>query len=201
MEITDLGAKQHIVLGMPWLKHHDPKVEWSPGSITFHKCPAAHFETGAGVIESQHEWIYSVLAFSPNGEVQNMALARDLHKVTSSDHSRSTTVEEDMKRFVPEKFWKYRRVFMKSSFDSLPPHTDYDHEINLRDDFVPQKSRLYRLSPLEQRELDKFLEENLTTGRIRPSKSPQAAPFFFTKKMPEANAPGADPGLRPIQDY
>jgi len=31
-------------------------------------------------------------------------------------------------------------------------------------------------------ELDAFLEENLRTGRIRPSKSPIAAPVFFIKK-------------------
>ena len=38
------------------------------------------------------------------------------------------------------------------------------------------------LSPIEQAELDKFLEENLASGRNRPSKSPMAAPFFFVKK-------------------
>ncbi len=61
--------------------------------------------------------------------------------------------------------------------------------------------KIYPISPREQKELDKFLEENLASGRIRPSKSPQAAPFFFTAKMEEVNAPGSDPGLRPIQDY
>ena len=38
-----------------------------------------------------------------------------------------------------------------------------------------------------------FLEENLRTGRIRPSKSPYASPFFFGNKK--------DGKLRPIQDY
>ena len=41
--------------------------------------------------------------------------------------------------------------------------------------------------------LDVFLEENLRSGRIRPSNSPMASPFFFIKK--------ADGSLRPVQDY
>ena len=53
--------------------------------------------------------------------------------------------------------------------------------------------KIYPLSPVEQKELDAFLKENLTTGRIRPSKSPMASPFFFIKKK--------DGFLRPVQDY
>jgi RNase H-like domain found in reverse transcriptase/Reverse transcriptase (RNA-dependent DNA polymerase)/Integrase zinc binding domain/Chromo (CHRromatin Organisation MOdifier) domain len=49
------------------------------------------------------------------------------------------------------------------------------------------------LSPDEQKQLDKFLDEHLTSGHIRPSKSPMASPFFFIKKK--------DGSLRPVQDY
>ncbi len=45
----------------------------------------------------------------------------------------------------------------------------------------------------EQEQLNKFLDENLESGRICPSKSPFASPFFFVKKK--------DGTLRPIQDY
>ena len=49
------------------------------------------------------------------------------------------------------------------------------------------------MAPDEQRQLDEFLEENLQTGRIRPSKSPMASPVFFIKKK------GGDLCL--VQDY
>ncbi len=45
----------------------------------------------------------------------------------------------------------------------------------------------------EQEQLDIFLDENLESRRIRPSKSPFASPFFFVKKK--------DGTLRPVQDY
>jgi hypothetical protein len=49
------------------------------------------------------------------------------------------------------------------------------------------------LSLDEQKKLDEFLDENLRSSRIQPSKSPMASPFFFVKKK--------DRSFRPIQDY
>src|SRR3979490_1388641 len=49
------------------------------------------------------------------------------------------------------------------------------------------------MSPNEQRELDAFLEENLKSHRICPSKLPMASPVFFIKKK--------DSGHRFLQDY
>jgi hypothetical protein len=49
------------------------------------------------------------------------------------------------------------------------------------------------MSPAEQVELDKWLEENLAKGYLRPSKSPMASPVFFIKKK--------DGKLRLVQDY
>lgn len=49
------------------------------------------------------------------------------------------------------------------------------------------------MNPIEQKELDDFLEENLSSGWIRPSKSPMASPVFFIKKK--------DGGLCLVQDY
>ena len=65
--------------------------------------------------------------------------------------------------------------------------------IELTPGFKPVDCKVYPLNPQEQKALDEFLEENLRTGRIRPSKSPMASPFFFIKKK--------DGSLRPVQDY
>ena len=53
--------------------------------------------------------------------------------------------------------------------------------------------KTYRLAPKEEAALKKFVKDNLASGRIRPSKSPMASPFFYIKKE--------DGSLRPIQDY
>ena len=48
--------------------------------------------------------------------------------------------------------------------------------------FIPINCKVYPLNMQEKMALDEFLNENLHTGRIRPSKSPMASPFFEKKK-------------------
>ena len=73
-------------------------------------------------------------------------------------------------------------------------HKPWDHAIDLKPNFIPKDCKFYPLSPKEQKEQDKFLEENLRKGYIRPSKSPMASPFFFVSKKDLKK-------LRPCQDY
>jgi hypothetical protein len=87
----------------------------------------------------------------------------------------------------------FEDVFSKTSFDELPAQKPWDHAIKLIPDAQNKSYKVYPLSISEQEQLDKFLEENLMSGRIRPSKSPMAAPFFFVKKK--------DGSLHPVQDY
>jgi len=84
-------------------------------------------------------------------------------------------------------------VFAKEDFDILLDHRQWDHAIELVPGSEPKSSKVYPLSPVEQKELDSFLEENLRTRRVRPSKSPMAALVFFIKKK--------DSSLRLVQDY
>jgi len=55
-------------------------------------------------------------------------------------------------------------MFTKEDFDILPEHRKWDHAIKLIPGAEPKSSKVYLLSPLEQMELDAFLEENLRTG-------------------------------------
>jgi len=96
--------------------------------------------------------------------------------------------------FIPPDCVKgFESVFAKEDFDVLPEHRQWDHAIELIPGSEPKSSKVYPLSPVEQKELDSFLEENLRTGRIHLSKFPMAAPVFFIKKK--------DGSLRLVQDY
>ena len=75
----------------------------------------------------------------------------------------------------------------------LLEHCKWDHIIKLTSGVEPKLSKVYPLSPLEQEELDAFLEESLHTGQIQLSKSPIAAPVFFIKKKGGS--------LQLVQDY
>jgi hypothetical protein len=94
---------------------------------------------------------------------------------------------------VPDWIREFEDVFNRESFDSLPERRTWDHAIELVPDSKPANCKVYPISPVEQKELDAFIEEGLATGRIRPSKSPMASPVFFVKKK--------DGALRFVQDY
>ena len=57
-------------------------------------------------------------------------------------------------------------MFSKESFDELPEWKQWDHAIDLKPESQPLSTKVYLMSPIEQKELDDFLEENLSSGRI-----------------------------------
>jgi len=99
----------------------------------------------------------------------------------------------DHEKHIPPHLHDFHSVFSKDSFDELPGAKPWNHAVRLTPDASPKSCKVYPLSASEQKELDAFLKENLESGRIRPSKSPMAAPVFFVKKK--------DGKLRLVQDY
>ena len=83
---------------------------------------------------------------------------------------------------LPDCVREFKSIFAKEDFDVLPEHRQWDHAIELIPGLESKSSKVYSLSPVEQKELDSFLEKNLCTGRICPSKSSMAALVFFIKK-------------------
>ena len=73
-------------------------------------------------------------------------------------------------------------MFEKAELERMPVRKPWDHAINLREDFVPRKERIYLISREEKEEVREFVEEQLRKGYIRPSKSPQTSPVFFVEK-------------------
>jgi len=67
---------------------------------------------------------------------------------------------------MPESLHDFEDVFSKESFDSLPDRRKWDHAIELKRDPEPGLRKVYPMTLEEQEELDTFLEEALSTGRI-----------------------------------
>ena len=108
-----------------------------------------------------------------------------LHKLTMSTDLAMQAELTKPKKTLPAEYAEYAQVFSKEATDHVPPSHPYDHAINLDDSFIPKIRKLYPLSVKEREAVDKFIDENLKSGKIRPSKSLQASPFFFVKKKTE----------------
>ena len=204
--VTNLGKGQ-IFLGHDWLKNHNPSVDWNTGLIEFNRCPFHCFPqtNNRGLdldFEDDHLPEEPLTTFLEDGDrllicdptpalnIRAMGTKSTELAMKKHDAEPKKTTEE----LVPEYLHDFRDVFEKKDFEELPPSRPWDHAIELLPGSEERLScKNYSLSPTEQVELDKFLEEHLKSGRIRPSNSPMASPFFFVKKK--------DGALRPVQDY
>ena len=139
-----------------------------------------------------------LLSSTSSNKCSNLCSIRSINasSTVSQRLAEASNTHQPAKSFrdlVPSPYHQFEEVFAKKSFDELPQHRKWDHIIELEPGSKEFSTKLYPLAPGEQEELDRFLDENLKSGRIRPSKSPMASPVFFTKKK--------DGSLRFIQDY
>ena len=78
---------------------------------------------------------------------------------------------------VPTCYHDLAEVFSKQLSLFLPPHRSYDCGIDLLPGSPLPSSRLYILSRLERETMQKYIQESLAAGVIRPSSSPVGAVF------------------------
>ena len=193
LQVVNLGGSHSIFLGHDWLTKHNPLIDWRNNELTFARCPptcgtSQHSRRAA----SRTTYIRRLETYEDEGyaravyQTKSTQLAATAHAISGKDKKTS----------IPAQYSEYKDVFEKKEFDKLPERKPWDHAINLlpgRDDGKAMKGRVYSKTKQELEELNKFIDENLATGRIRESQSRFAAPFFFIKKK--------DGSLRPVQDY
>jgi hypothetical protein len=98
--------------------------------------------------------------------------------------STATTKDElsEALKQVPEKFRKWINIMTREAADRLPEHKPYDHAIDLKEGETPPWGPVYALNEVELQTLREWLKEMLWIGKIKPSKSPAAAPILFVPK-------------------
>ena len=184
MAMTNLSTHP-IFLGYDWLRKHNPQIDWKAETLQF-TCKNEH-TPGLFDPEIDDEEIKPKRLFMINYEYFRN-LSTDI--AIAAGELKQTKIFEEI---IPEAYHEYKDVFAKETFDELPPRWPWDHAIELLPGNHKVDCKTYNLTTAEQKELDEFLEENLSTGYIWPSKSQFTSAFFFVKKK--------DRKLHPVQDY
>ena len=94
---------------------------------------------------------------------------------------------------VLEKFHEWIKVFGKKQLERMLTRKLWDHVIDVKEEFVPRKEKVYTFSREKREEVREFVKEQLRKGYIWPSKSLQTVPVFFVGKKNEKK--------RMVQDY
>jgi hypothetical protein len=188
------------ILGMPWLEKYDVNPDWKKKSVTFkhnkkiHKLIATSLKDvpSINVIKAK-----KMNRMFRRNEVDQVYLIYDIKK---TNHIRkenktgvnkietTTNVREEEKRdneseiCMKKVMIEFADVFPKDLPKELPPRRDIDFRIELIPGFTPPARSPYRMSPAEQDEVRKTLDDLLEHGFIQSSVSPFAAPVLLVKK-------------------
>ncbi|GLB39276.1 putative retrotransposable element tf2 155 kda protein type 1-like [Lyophyllum shimeji] len=207
LAVTNTGHN-NILLGHAWLRRHNPTIDWVTSAIIFNRCPTDCMAPQLwGVSGEQLSTVEEdeVRIDEPTLDLDDedrLLMIPDVHLIRAKFTVSQQIAEREAAKVearskaasIPDRYVEdFGSVFSKETFDELPPRRPWDHAIELKEGSSPFTSKIYPLSRDEQKQLDEFIEEHLRSGRIRPSKSPIASPFFFVKKK--------DGSLRPVQDY
>ena len=87
-----------------------------------------------------------------------------------------------LKEMLLKPYLDFQDIFSKESFDELPEWKQWDNVIDLKPESQWFSTKVYPMSPIEQKELNDFLKENLSSSHICPSKSPMESPIFFVDR-------------------
>ena len=93
--------------------------------------------------------------------------------------------EEKVRKLVPEKFHKQIHIFGKKANEQMPTRKLQDHTIDIKEEFVLRKKKVYPLLREEREKVHKFISKQLRKGYIRLLKLSQMAPMFFIGKKNE----------------
>src|SRR6266404_3904195 len=161
LDVAPIG-KHQVILGLPWLRTHQPDLNWKKSGIEFkHRYCREQclLERGIGVNSITTEEI-EVL------EIQGLER------------------EKNWRKLVPKEYHDYADVFDLEKARKLPPlRGEWDFKIDLiKGAPLPPRSRPYQLTPDQMEEAWKQLKELEDAGMIEDSTSPIAAPLFFVPK-------------------
>jgi len=124
-------GKTKVILGMPWLAAHNPEIDWEKGEVKMIQCPPICRK------RKQEE---------KGKEVKKAERDKD---------------EKVLKKLVPKRFWRWKKVFEKKESERIPVQKAWDHTIKLKKGFVPKKGKVYLLSKEEREEVQAFVEDQL----------------------------------------
>ena len=193
--IMDLGNKNTVILGHPWLTRTNPLIDWTAGIVRMRGTPISRHDDPK-ILEQRYLLRYLHAIEKDNSELATRVYAQQrntatLHQVLGKDHPHirkltlSTALAQAAERVeqkLPPQYAKYTKVFEEPKGGELPPRRPFDHGIELKETFIPKVAKSYPMNPKETEACKAFIDEHLKSGKIRKSQSPQASPFFFVQK-------------------
>ena len=184
-DIVNLG-RHDIILGRPWLRKHNPQINWKTENIQFSNCRCHEHDNSF-----QHTTKDVMCTMSSRKFKKIRKQDPNLAKCMWIRPEVSTSIAAPR---LPSEYEEFEELFKEKPAESaLPKHHPWDHEILLEEGKQPTYGPLYSMSEKELLAIREYLQKHLEKGHIRPSTSPAGYPVLFVPKK--------DGGLRFCVDY
>jgi len=203
--VTDTG-NHDILLGMDWLRAHNPNIDWAKNLIYMDRCPPLckpRHTPGPTIAyllptcewETQIDDDTDVAINSIDVSQHVMAhMEQQMPEIARTTVSTALAMrKQTLPSEIPPEFAQYHRIFSDEQAQHLPKNQPWDHRIELILGKEMGKTSIYWLTPLELQALKEYLEDGEKQGTLRRSKAPNACSFFFIDKK--------DGKLCPMVDY
>ncbi|GBG74849.1 hypothetical protein CBR_g19362 [Chara braunii] len=174
-----LDTKFDMILGMLWLQSEDHPVNFHRrtvhirdrhGELVPCTVPLPHPSIGCHVVSAA-----SIRQSIRLNDIEEMGICF-LHALPPGDQPKTDTSDPR----IIELLDSYGDVFQAPA--GVIPDRTIRHAITLKDDTVPPRGCIYRMSEKEHQVLRAQLDDLLANGWIRPSCSPYGAPVLFVRK-------------------
>ena len=184
-----------IILGLPWLKLHDPVIGWKNHTVKFHsdhcaeRCLPSSPRANTIPEEKATEQYYKK---TPDedweiGETDPWEVCQTVINKIKETSTPQTNLT------IPPEYHEFLEVFSEKEPTAPPPHRTQDHYIPLEEGKTLPYEPLRPLNEEKMKALKEYLEINEKRGWIRASTSLAGAPIHFVKKK--------DGGLRLCVEY
>jgi hypothetical protein len=164
--VTSLGPEK-VILGLPWLRHQNPAINWQEGTMHLGADQGVSPEpleielTHIAANRMEHRRLVSEKVLDTSQD-EIFCLAGFTYSQQIAEKANKGKGIRTFEEMVPKEYRDFAKVFSEEESHRLPHHQPWDHTIDLEPDAVTHwKVKSYPMSPAEQVELDKWLEENL----------------------------------------
>ena len=168
------GQKWTVILGMPWLAHHNLEIDWRIEEVKMIRCPE---ECGKQwrPVQEKSGW-----EKQKEEEAKEEAEKKREEKDKKRKQKKGKMMEvkkvveewgiwdekEEAKKMVLEKFHLWIKVFGKKQSERMPIRKIWDHAIEVKKKFVPRKRKIYPLLRKEREKVREFIQKQLRKGYI-----------------------------------
>jgi hypothetical protein len=193
LDLDVFGLATHdIILGIPWLREHNPRIDWKSREFSFECC---------GLDATTSQPTHHTKLMVDERKINNIAKGkRTSHKnglrkrgfdstdtETAPSDREVRVLEKRVTPDIPNEYKEFLHLFREVvDGEALPKHQPWDHEIVLEEGKTPPFGPIYQLSEKELEACRKQLDKDLKKGYIRPSTSPAGFPILF---VPKKNGP------------